>query len=99
LQPTLGLSLETLHSLKRGLCDHLQTALQIQQHLVVPEAQHRKTKPFQDRRASLVARPAMLTTVHLDHQPRFGAKEVECVGRLGMLAPELQPLQPSVAQS
>lgn len=82
----------------QGLLDRRPDAIQILQHIIVPETKDSKTLTFQERCSACVSLRRVLPAVDLDDQAHFGAEEVGDVAvDLNLLA-ELESIQLAVAE-
>ncbi len=81
-----------------GGADHAQNALGIDQHIAVPEPNHRVAGCFEMAGTGAINLGVMLAAIDLDDQPAVEAHEVDDVTVDRLLPPEFQPEQAAVAQ-
>jgi hypothetical protein len=62
--------------LRKRICNHLQHAVEIRMHVVVPKSQDTKTLLPKPSIATCIAFRSMLSTVNLDNQSRLQTNEV-----------------------
>jgi hypothetical protein len=78
----------------------LEYHLRPQDHVVVPEPQHPESQPTQIVVAlAVLFRPRVLPAIHLDHDARRDADEIDHVAIERMLAAKVQACEPAGAQS
>jgi hypothetical protein len=79
--------------------DRLQNAIDIFMHFIVPESQHQTTHGLQNLRPIRFIRRGVLPAVDLDDEMRFGTQEIHDIAVDRHLSPELQAVEPSIAQA
>ncbi len=81
-----------------GVQDRFQNPVDIFVHLVIPESQHQITHRFQNLRPVRFVSRSVLTAIYLDDEMSIGAEEIHGIAINGYLPPELQPIEPAIAQ-
>lgn len=78
--------------------DNLQNAVEVFEHLMVPEADKSESLCLQPGGARGISFECVLSAVQLDNQPRLGAQEIRDIAAERNLTAKLRPGQLPVAQ-
>ncbi len=78
--------------------NRLEYPVDIFVHLVIPESQHQITHRFQNLRPVRFISRSVLATINLDDDMSIGTEKIDNIAINRYLPPELQPIEPAIAQ-
>jgi hypothetical protein len=87
--------------LVQGVENGLHDTIGVRQHVVVPEAKHQVTQPFQDQCSFGILLDAlrMLATIKFDDEPCIGTNEVDDEPINGCLSSEFPAFETTITQT